>query len=45
MRWAEADFETTVLKEDCRVWAWAIAYVGESTPNAYGNDIDSFYCI
>lgn len=42
MRWAEADFETTAIKEDCRVWAWAVAYVGESTPNAYGNDIDSF---
>lgn len=42
MRMAEADFETTTVAEDCRVWAWAIAYVGEDTPTQYGTDIDSF---
>ena len=39
---AEADFETTTVESDCRVWAWALSYVGESTPTQYGNDIDSF---
>lgn len=42
MRMAEADFETTTDVSDCRVWAWAVSYVGESTPAQYGNDIDSF---
>lgn len=42
IRMAEADFETTVLESDCRVWAWAISYVGEESEPIYGNSIDSF---
>ena len=42
IRMAEADFETTVLESDCRVWAWAISYVGEGNEPVYGNSIDSF---
>ena len=41
MEWAAADFETTTIAEDCRVWAWAVAPVGEGE-TVYGNTIDTF---
>ena len=39
-----ADFETTTVAEDCRVWAWGIANVKEPGYDAVeiGTDIDSF---
>ena len=36
-----ADFETTTLEEDCRVWAWATADV-VSNALSFGNNIESF---
>lgn len=39
---AIADFETTTVKADCRVWAWAVARVADDPETRYGNDIDSF---
>lgn len=41
MEWAAADFETTTIAEDCRVWAWAVAPVGGGE-TVYGNSIDTF---
>lgn len=40
-RICEADFETTTDPADCRVWAWAVAFVDGGT--YYGTDIDSFF--
>lgn len=37
-----ADFETTTLEDDCRVWAWAVCEVGNETNIQYGNDMYSF---
>ena len=37
-----ADFETTTDPEDCRVWAWGVASVGEPDTFVYGNTIDGF---
>lgn len=42
MRMAVADFETTTLKSDCRVWAWAVAQVADDPATVYGNSIDTF---
>lgn len=39
---AEADFETTTREDDCRVWAWAVAYADDVEQVFYGEDIDSF---
>ena len=36
-----ADFETTTVLDDCRVWAWAVAPF-ESDEMEYGTDIESF---
>ena len=41
-RVGEADFETTVLESDCRVWAWSVCYVDNIEHPFYGEDIDSF---
>lgn len=38
-----ADFETTTDIEDCRVWAWALAEVGNTENVIYGNSIDSLF--
>ena len=37
-----ADFETTTLADDCRVWAWAVCEVGNISSIQYGNDIETF---
>lgn len=37
-----ADFETITNPEDCRVWAYAIAEVGNIDNFHYGNSIDDF---
>ena len=42
MRMAVADFETTTIKSDCRVWAWAVAQVADDPATVYGNSIDTF---
>lgn len=41
-----ADFETTTLEEDCRVWAWATCTIDNKNRCTYGNDMESFiaYC-
>lgn len=42
MRKFTADFETTTDVSDCRVWAYAIAEVGNSKYFEYGNSIEGF---
>lgn len=37
-----ADFETTTDVNDCRVWAWGLVEIGNTTNFKYGNSIDSF---
>lgn len=37
-----ADFETTTLADDCRVWAWAVCEVGKPENIVYGNSMASF---
>ena len=37
-----ADFETTTLEDDCRVWAYAICEVGNSEQVTIGTTIDEF---
>lgn len=37
-----ADFETTTDIDDCRVWAWGLVEIGNTTNFKYGNSIDSF---
>lgn len=37
-----ADFETTTLKEDCRVWAYGIFKIGSRDEFIYGNNINDF---
>lgn len=40
--WA-ADFETTTDPDDCRVWAWGCARVGDAEETfSYGNSIEGF---
>lgn len=41
-RTGEADFETTTLEYDCRVWAWAVCFTDDIDHPYYGEDIDSF---
>lgn len=38
-----ADFETTTSSEDCRVWAWCICNINDTTEKEYGNSIESFF--
>ena len=37
-----ADFETTTVEDDCRVWAWAMCEIGEPDNFSYGNDLTEF---
>ena len=37
-----ADFETTTDVHDCRVWAWCVTLIEDSTQRYYGNNIESF---
>lgn len=37
-----ADFETTTLEDDCRVWAWATCEIGNTQNMQFGNTIDTF---
>lgn len=37
-----ADFETTAIAEDCRVWAWCACEVGNVENVTFGNDIAGF---
>lgn len=37
-----ADFETTTLIDDCRVWAYSISEIGNTDNFLWGNSIDSF---
>lgn len=37
-----ADFETTTSLEDCRVWAWALTEIGNTSNFKTGIDMDSF---
>jgi hypothetical protein len=37
-----ADFETTTLETDCRVWAWGIYDINNDSFN-HGKDILSFF--
>lgn len=37
-----ADFETTTTADDCRVWAWGLAYVSEPDTVEIGQDLVSF---
>ena len=41
-----ADFETTVLEDDCRVWAWAMCDIANPDLYEVGNSRDDFwnYC-
>lgn len=38
-----ADFETTTDENDCRVWAWAVCNIDDSTDFRYGNNIKDFF--
>lgn len=40
---ATADFETTTLENDCRVWAYAICEIGNYDNFICGNSIDEFF--
>ena len=42
MRVAEADFETTTVADDCRVWAWAVCFCDNPEQVYFGNTIDGF---
>lgn len=37
-----ADFETTTLRDDCRVWGWGICDIMEDDDVEFGTDISSF---
>lgn len=37
-----ADFETTTVVEDCRVWAWAVCNIENPSEVHYGKDIATF---
>lgn len=37
-----ADFETTTNLDDCRIWAWALTEIGNTSNFKTGIDIDSF---
>lgn len=38
-----ADFETTADPDDCRVWAWGLAEIGNPDNFQAGNDLDQFF--
>lgn len=38
-----ADFETTTIEEDCRVWAWALSEIGNPEHVEIGTDLDMFF--
>lgn len=38
-----ADFETTTIAEDCRVWQWAICTIPDYVMFARGTSIDTFF--
>lgn len=38
-----ADFETTTNVDDCRVWAWGVAEIGNPENFHYGNTIEGFF--
>ena len=42
MRKFTADFETNVDENDCRVWAYALCEIGNTSNFIYGNSIDDF---
>lgn len=42
MKYYVADFETTTIAEDCRVWAYAICEVEDDTKYEIGTTIDGF---
>ena len=42
MKYYVADFETTTLEEDCRVWAYAVCEVGNQENITIGNTIQGF---
>lgn len=37
-----ADFETTTIESDCRVWAWGVCEIGNTDNFTYNNTLDSF---
>lgn len=37
-----ADFETTTQQNDCRVWAWGLCEIGNTSNFIYGNDMQTF---
>lgn len=37
------DFETIGQEGDCRIWAWAVCQVGNTSNFRYGNDMDGFF--
>lgn len=40
-----ADFETTTIEEDCRVWAWALCEVDNINNKIFGNNLDDFMAL
>lgn len=42
MKYYVADFETTTIEEDCRVWAYAVCEVGNSDNIIIGKTLDEF---
>ena len=42
MKYYVADFETTTIEEDCRVWAWAVCEVGNKDNITIGKTLDEF---
>lgn len=40
---ATADFETTTLEKDCRVWAFGVCEIGNYDNFLIGNNIDDFF--
>jgi hypothetical protein len=38
-----ADFETTTIENDCRVWAYGFCEIGNPSFFEYGNSIDDFF--
>lgn len=37
-----ADFETTITVDDCRIWAWGIAEIGNTKYFKWGKNLDEF---
>lgn len=38
-----ADFETTTDENDCRVWAWGLCNIYDTSSFTFGNSIDTFF--